>query len=188
MVTLAKDRWPVNVRLRKDDRDIGLNSPRPSDGKGLLQKPDSRCMQRSLVEIYLWPSQARRLYQINTIICEYKLINYCGQSSASHNSSKLHSLLRRPAARRYLRSITFHTLMASKKPFQLTPAQITLQEERKAKKLNQSTRNISDLALKPGKFLERPWISLNGSENKDQRLKIVTWNVGTRISCVVPCD
>jgi len=63
-------------------------------------------------------------------------------------------------------------------PYQLTPEQTALSEERKAKKLkNTFTQPVLEHCA--GKILERPWITVPGVDNRRelQRIKVLTWNV-----------
>ncbi|KAJ7181744.1 Endonuclease/exonuclease/phosphatase [Mycena crocata] len=63
--------------------------------------------------------------------------------------------------------------------FQLTPEQIALSEERKAKKQKiQTQATTPNVADDKGSILHRPWISLKHADHPDAiHLKLMTWNL-----------
>jgi hypothetical protein len=80
------------------------------------------------------------------------------------------------------------TVTPNDRPFQLTPDQIALSADRKAKKQNAKLAKSQDnhLDIPVGAIVNRAWISLptssledvnSGSGRKEQKTKVLTWNV-----------
>jgi hypothetical protein len=81
--------------------------------------------------------------------------------------------------------------MSPKEPFQLTPEQIALSAERKAKKQNTKFSQSSDNCPVAGAIVNRAWIPLPISLLEDarasdgrqqQEIKVLTWNVCLSLS------
>jgi hypothetical protein len=76
----------------------------------------------------------------------------------------------------------------TRKPFHLTPEQLALSAERKAKKGSTSVSPPSDHTGPAGAIVDRAWIALPTSEqdatngHQVQHIKVLTWNVWLPLS------
>jgi len=69
--------------------------------------------------------------------------------------------------------------MSGKRAIELTPEQLAIAAERKAKRLRQQAEapTVPPVSKDRGRIVKREWISLKNRESDSSCVKIATWNV-----------